>query len=286
MNYRKGLPYVGSKYYLLQELFPLFPKNINHFIEPFTGGNNVALNLKAEYYSLNDSMSILIELYKAMKKYKTASILFSIEEKIKKYSLSKTNSVGYIELRNNFNKHPKRFHSQDLIEFFLLICHSFSNQIRFNNAGGFNLPFGERTFNSSIKSNLINMLNWFHTNNKRIELYNEDYSSFILNAIIKHENNFVYLDPPYYNTGANYNKSWKLQDEENLFRTLEYLMNNNILFGMSNVFIDDKPTSIYMEEFLKLPNVYMHYLNEGYDSCFYNKKKKNMKEIYITNLKV
>jgi len=38
---RSPLFYVGDKYKLLNEILPYFPKEIDRFIEPFTGGGSV-----------------------------------------------------------------------------------------------------------------------------------------------------------------------------------------------------------------------------------------------------
>ena len=48
MSYVKSpLNYVGGKYKLLKELIPLFPKEINTFVDLFGGGFNVGINATA-----------------------------------------------------------------------------------------------------------------------------------------------------------------------------------------------------------------------------------------------
>lgn len=41
--------YVGDKYNLLTEITEYFPKKINHFIEPFTGGGKNNGNTQFKY---------------------------------------------------------------------------------------------------------------------------------------------------------------------------------------------------------------------------------------------
>ena len=51
---RSPLFYVGDKYKLMNEISQYFPKNITRFIEPFSGGGTVFLNVDANNYLLND----------------------------------------------------------------------------------------------------------------------------------------------------------------------------------------------------------------------------------------
>ena len=61
---RSPLFYMGDKYKLLPEISKHFPNNINRFIEPFTGGGSVYLNIDANEYLLNDIDSEIVALHK------------------------------------------------------------------------------------------------------------------------------------------------------------------------------------------------------------------------------
>ncbi|GAB4481076.1 MAG: hypothetical protein OHK0057_35350 [Thermoflexibacter sp.] len=45
---KSPLNYIGGKHKLLEQILPLFPKQISTFIDLFAGGCNVGLNVKAE----------------------------------------------------------------------------------------------------------------------------------------------------------------------------------------------------------------------------------------------
>ena len=45
------LNYTGGKYKLLPQLLPLFPNEVNTFVDLFCGGCNVAVNANAKKYS-------------------------------------------------------------------------------------------------------------------------------------------------------------------------------------------------------------------------------------------
>ena len=61
---RSPLFYMGDKYKILPEVSINFPKKINRFIEPFTGGGSVYLNTKANEYLLNDIDKEVVSLHK------------------------------------------------------------------------------------------------------------------------------------------------------------------------------------------------------------------------------
>jgi site-specific DNA-adenine methylase len=52
---KSPLNYIGGKYKLLEQILPLFPKEIKTFIDLFAGGCNVGLNVKAEKIICNDN---------------------------------------------------------------------------------------------------------------------------------------------------------------------------------------------------------------------------------------
>ena len=70
------LNYTGGKYKLLPQILPLFPEEINTFVDLFTGGCNVAVNVNANKIIAND-MSHNIVLNYTAGLYKQGQPLFS-----------------------------------------------------------------------------------------------------------------------------------------------------------------------------------------------------------------
>ena len=63
MKYTKSpLNYVGGKYKLLNQIIPLFPDDIDTFVDLFTGGCNVGININARKIICNDSEKVVIDL--------------------------------------------------------------------------------------------------------------------------------------------------------------------------------------------------------------------------------
>ena len=73
------LNYTGGKYKLLPQILPLFPKDINCFVDLFCGGCNVGINVCAKKYVYNDSCEPLINLYSVMQTLDSASFIEKIE---------------------------------------------------------------------------------------------------------------------------------------------------------------------------------------------------------------
>lgn len=89
------LNYTGGKYKLLPQILPLFPTEINCFVDLFCGGCNVGINFCAEKYLYNDSCEPLINLYSVMQTIAPADFIEKTEIVIKRYGLSNVKLYGY-----------------------------------------------------------------------------------------------------------------------------------------------------------------------------------------------
>ena len=64
---KSPLNYVGGKYKLLKEILPLFPNDIDVFVDLFGGGFNVGINTTANKVVYNDLENHVVELLKYLK---------------------------------------------------------------------------------------------------------------------------------------------------------------------------------------------------------------------------
>ena len=84
------LNYTGGKFKLLPQILPLFPKNINTFVDLFCGGCNVGINVDSNRVIYNDLNENLLCLYNTFKNrlsgtldFKTAKIVLNfLQEKM------------------------------------------------------------------------------------------------------------------------------------------------------------------------------------------------------------
>ena len=169
------LRYTGNKYKLLPQILPLFPNNINTFVDLFAGSYTVGINVNAKKYICNDMITYIIEFYEFLKNNDINLITESIDTVIDTYKLSKTNLEGYNSLREIYNQ------TKFPLFLFILSCFSFNHQIRFNSNGEYNMPVGKRDFNSSSRKNIKEFS--LKLKNKNILFHNEsfdkiDYSNF------------------------------------------------------------------------------------------------------------
>lgn len=263
---------------MLPQILPLFPNNINTFIDLFGGGFNVGVNVNANSYIYNDKMFQVAEMLQYFKNNSINKLLSEIDYYIEKYQLSKENKEGYLQLREYYNKEYK-----SSIILYTLICYSFNNQIRFNNKNEYNIPFGKRSFNLNLKNNLIDFVNALH--DKDIIFLNKDFTEFHFNGL--KENDFIYCDPPYLCGTANYNENggWTNNNEIDLLNILDNLNKKNIKFALSNVLENKGEENLFLKDWISNNNYTVHYLNANYSNCNYHKKDKESKavEVLITN---
>lgn len=248
------LNYTGGKYKLLPQILPLFPKDINLFVDLFCGGCNVGINVNSNRVIYNDLNENLLYLYNTFKNLDKESVLEWIYGIIEKYELSLVSKYGYeyyqcesskglgdynrdkfLKLRADFNeKHQNgNFDYYYYVMLYVIIVYAFNNQIRFNSNGDFNLPVGKRDFNKKMEQKLVDFIDRIHEQNCSFTCC--DFREFDISSLTSQD--FVYVDPPYLITCATYNEQggWDETAEKDLLAFLDKLHSKNIRFALSNV---------------------------------------------------
>ena len=280
MKYTKSpLNYVGGKYKLLNQIIPLFPDDIDTFVDLFTGGCNVGININARKIICNDSEIVVIDLFNSWKDLESSQALSILQNTIVKYQLSKTNEDGFKQIRLDYNNGDKTW---DM--FYAMLTNAFNYQIRFNKNGDYNMPFGRNrsSFNPSLKKNFIEFID--KLNEKNIDFISMDFSKVDLSMLTV--NDIVYCDPPYLITCASYNEQdgWNETKERELLSLLDELNERGIKFALSNVLENKGKTNEILKEWCKKYTV--HHLNNTYCNCNYHAKDKTSSttdEVLITN---
>lgn len=280
------ISYTGGKYKLLPQILPLFPqRKFRVFVEPFCGASNIAQNISADRYICCDTIKPLMDLFKYLHSGNIKTFVEDVDKVITHFHLSKENQDGYLALRDLYNQHNPFGNDLEVDEevlFFTLICHAFSNQIRFNKNGDFNLPFGKRTFNEQLRKNLLAWVEKIQS--IHISFTTKDYKD-TFNSCMWYltEQDFVYLDPPYLSSCATYNENggWTEEDEKILYSYLVMLQDKNIPFALSN----DAAVNPDIVKWAEDRGLNVHHLDYSYSNCSYHKKDKDKKndEILITN---
>lgn len=300
------LNYTGGKFKLLPQILPLFPKNINTFVDLFCGGCNVGINIDCESVIYNDLDENLLYLYNTFKNLDKQSVFEWIYEIINTYGLSLVSDKGYdyykcdsskglgrynkesfLRLRADFNEKKKKgnYDYYYYVMLYVIIVYAFNNQIRFNSNGEFNLPVGKRDFNKKMQQKLSDFIDKIKEQNCKFTCL--DFRQFDIDTL--ENNDFVYVDPPYLITCATYNEQggWSETDEKDLLRFLDSLNEKGLRFALSNVLRSKgKKNTILIEWLDKNKDKYRAVsLNYSYSNSNYQTKDKtsNSEEVLIIN---
>ncbi len=297
------LNYTGGKYKLLPQIRPLFPTDIETFVDLFCGGCNVGINVKAKKHIYNDTNRYLLYLYNTLKNNDKDVTLETIYSIIDKYGLSLVSRYGYdyydcdsssglgkynkdrfLKMREDFNHNTTEdYYYYTLL--YVMIVYSFNNQIRFNSNGEFNLPVGKRDFNKKMESKLTDFIDIIKAQDSCFSCL--DFIDF--DTSLLSEKDFVYIDPPYLITCATYNErdGWNPDKEKELLAFIDRLTKQKIRCALSNVLRSKgKENSILIEWLERNKSKYIvHQLDYSYANSNYHTKDKSdsSQEILVTN---
>ncbi len=297
------LNYTGGKFKLLPQILPLFPSNINTFVDLFCGGCNVGINVVAQKHIYNDINRYLLCLYNTLKNNDKDVTLETIYRIIEKYGLSLVSKHGYdyygcnsssgvgcynkdkfLKMREDFNyKTVEDYYYYTLL--YVIIVYSFNNQIRFNSSGKFNLPVGKRDFNKKMEKKLCDFIDIIKLQNSYFSCL--DFNDFDISQLSA--NDFVYIDPPYLITCATYNEQdgWNENKEKQLLGFIEQLTTSGIKCALSNVVKSKGKENAILIKWLEdhKDKYVVHQLDYSYANSNYQTKDKsgNSQEVLITN---
>jgi DNA adenine methylase Dam len=271
---KSPLNYTGGKFKLLPQILPLFPEHINIFYDLFGGGCNVAINVNANKIVYNDGNKFIAELVQYLATCDVDKELNIIDTIIQQYNLGKNTKKEYYYFRDMvYNQNP----SPRLL--FILSCFSLNYSIRFNRSGLFNQSCGNRSFSQNMRDR-FKQFN-YAAKCKNIEFYNKDFTEF--NQF--NQDDFVYLDPPYYPTVTAYteNNNWTINDEMRMYQYLDMLNTQHVKFALSNVSVYRDKGNTVLNEWAK--QYIVHNLDFAYTNN--NSHRKNntafTQEVLITN---
>ncbi|MCF8563614.1 Dam family site-specific DNA-(adenine-N6)-methyltransferase [Alicyclobacillus tolerans] len=177
------LKWAGNKYRIISKILELIPPG-SRLIEPFAGSAAVFLNTDYEKNLINDLNSDLINLYSTLKNYGPAFV-----SECKPLFTSEANSADvYYRLRDEFNSiHNAR---RKAVLFLYLNRHGYNGLCRYNNEGGFNVPFGRYKKPYFPESEMM----MFYHKSQSAEFVSDDFETVMRQA---QPGDVIYCDPPY-----------------------------------------------------------------------------------------
>ncbi|HGC8952714.1 TPA: Dam family site-specific DNA-(adenine-N6)-methyltransferase [Streptococcus agalactiae] len=280
---KSPLNYIGGKFRLLNQILPYFPDEIDTFVDLFSGGANVGINVKANKHIFNDMNFRINEMFRYFQNQSPVDLVQNIENRISEWNLSKTNEEAYKIFRDHYNQNPNP------LDLYVLSSFSYNYQFRFNNSLQFNNPFGRNRshFSVNMKNNLLNFVSKLQTLNASFtDSYFTDFDYSRLTS-----DDFVYLDPPYLITTGSYNDGnrgftdWGESQEEQMYNVLRNLNEHNIKFALSNVIVHKGRHNTLLEKFISDENLNLYKLDYHYKNSSYNTSKQDSLEVLVTNYK-
>jgi DNA adenine methylase len=198
LNVRPPLKWAGGKRWQLPHLQKHWdPESHRRLVEPFCGGLAVALGLSPKQALLNDINPHLINFYKQLKK----GFVSNLRQENK--------STLYYSYRREFNElleEGKSRAPRAAMLFYYLNRTGYNGLCRFNQSGGFNVPFGSyRSIN--YRTDFLEYYDVF-ANWKFINVY--------FDKVPLQPDDFVYADPPYDVEFRQYSKNgfgWEEQEK-------------------------------------------------------------------------
>lgn len=226
----------GSKRSQAEKIVKLFPKKIDRYYEPFLGGGSILYALKPNSAVCGDICKPLIDLWTTIQK-KPESLLSSYRR-----DWERLQSEGY----QVFYEIRERFNTEQMPEDMLFLSRTCVNGlIRFNNSGNFNnsLHHTRKGINPTRLEKIV--YDWSNAI-QNVKFVHKDYKECLKDATSE---DFIYLDPPYFNTRGRY---FGRIDYEEFINFLKHLNELNIKFALSYDgiresfnYVKDLPKTLY-----------------------------------------
>lgn len=188
VNHKSFLKWAGGKYRLLPRLLSAFP-NATRFVEPFLGSGVVFLNTDYPSYLLGEGNRDLITLFQSLQRDGMSYIDYCASF----FCPENNQEEQYYRLRERFNT------TTDVAErgaiFLYLNRHGFNGLCRYNQRGGFNVPFG--LYHRPYFPREEMML--FYAKSQCVEFVHADFLETFQNT---QSGDLIYCDPPYAPLGS------------------------------------------------------------------------------------
>ncbi|MDC7999979.1 Dam family site-specific DNA-(adenine-N6)-methyltransferase [Aequorivita todarodis] len=178
------------------------------WVEPFMGTGVVAFNVRPPKALLCDSNPHLIRFYKALQKKEISGGLVKSFLTKEGEMLLKTEGAYYYTVRERFNQEGNP------LDFLFLSRSCFNGMMRFNQKGGFNVPFCKKPnrFAPALVTKITNQVEYISQIIEQgdYEFKHQDFKKTL--SELK-RGDLVYSDPPYIGRHVDYFDSWSEEEE-------------------------------------------------------------------------
>jgi len=211
------IKWTGSKRSQAQEIVEQFPRQLGTYYEPFVGGGSILYQAAPRPAVCSDILNPLIEFWHILQATPHRLINYYAREWER---LQREGHEVYYEIRDRYNESPNPY---DLL-FLSRTC--VNGLIRFNSNGEFNNSFHHTRPGIHPKRFKPIALRWSERLS-HVQFRCGDYRETSADATDK---DFVYLDPPYFNTHGRY---FGRIDYDSFLDYLDRLNNKGVPFALS-----------------------------------------------------
>lgn len=179
------LKWAGGKQSIASRLVEFFPSNFGRYFEPFLGGGSVLFTLRPRIAIASDANEWLIDTYEAIREDPTqvSQVLESL----------KNTKEEYLKIREILPQTLPRFQRAAHLIYLNKTC--FRGLFRVNRQGQFNVPYGQYDRRYYDPINLEKVSEVLGT----VELRRGDFELCLQDVT---DEDFIYMDPPYYKLGG------------------------------------------------------------------------------------
>lgn len=216
VSIQPAIKWSGSKRSQSTAILNNIPR-FNRYYEPFVGGGSIAYAVSPDNGVCGDICTPLICLWHAIQ---TDYEELYEQYKVRWERLQNESYLVFYEIRNNFNKN---YDTSDLL-FLSRTC--VNGLIRFNKNGDFNNSL-HHTRKGIAPARLKSILSIWSKRLQGIEFRNGDYWETTQDIEC---GDFVYLDPPYFNTKGRY---YGTIDYERFLKYLDWLNQRGVKYALS-----------------------------------------------------
>ena len=244
---------------------------------------NDILPKSINYNSVVYKNEVVINLYRKMTR------MYSIEQKKGKLSevdvelniLTALKSAIYMYYRFLHNNQEELSDFVNSAIYYFIRNYTYSSMFRYNSKGEFNVPYGGMGYNKNRLETKISYLNSSYLKDRlrNTVIENTDFFDFFKNKKTT-ENDFVFLDPPYYTEFSTYDKNnFDFSDQKRLSDLLINRLNCNWMLVIKN-------TEFIHGLYDNKENVFINYFDKKYAVSFMNRNDRETEHLMITNYEI
>ena len=281
---RSPISYSGSKYNLLDWLMPMFPKESELFIDAFGGSGVVSFNYDCNNIYYTDELPYLPMIFNWIKEHDVITISVKIYQYAEQFKLNyddvkaPTSKEAFYNLRNYVNGHREDPDYPLLLLFLSRLC--FRHLISFNKKGEFNGTYGQYKLSADY---LIDVIEKIKPKMEHIVFAVDDAVKDLqlLDEPVDDCKIFIYCDPPYVDTGANYNDGWTPEKDKELRDALDHVDSLGIMFGLSNYAEHNGHINRALLDWVEEKGYHIYYKDHVYRPT--GSEEHKVVEVYVCN---